>query len=252
MAPTMRVALVALVLALAGTASAANRTTGVAISGDGVNTSELTAHLRTVLEARDYQFSDEALSNDATSTIANCFVLDDFECAKGVFDARGKTDTLVYARTEQTKGGSVMFTLYWFEKGRVPSGERRACEKCTPATWHTLVKEMLGRLQGMPAKRRVARRGEDRPSRTLPAILLASGVAAIAAGGVFLYYGSRGGPNDKFIYPDSTPVGIALAAIGGGATIGGTVLLIQAGSDSADTVAALPSRSFVVSWTGRF
>ncbi|NVB82672.1 MAG: hypothetical protein HOV81_30120 [Kofleriaceae bacterium] len=250
----MRVALVALVLVLAGTASAANRTTGVAISGDGVKTGDLTAHLRTVLEARDYEFSDEALSKDATNTIANCFVLDDVECAKGVFDARGKTDTLVYARTEQSKGktGSVIFTLYWFEKGRSPNGERRACENCTPATWHTLVKEMLGRLQGRPAKRRVARRSEEKPSRTLPAILLASGVAAIAAGGVFLYYGSRGGPNDKFIYPDSTPVGIALAAVGGGATIGGTVLLIQAGGDSSDTVASLPGRSFVVSWTGRF
>lgn len=251
MAATMRVALVALLLVLAGTASAANRTTGVAISGGGVKASELTAHLRTVLEARDYAFSDEPLTKDASNTIANCFVLDDYECAKGVFDARGKTDTLVYARTEQTKSGSVMFTLYWFEKGRAPNGERRACENCTPATWHTLVKEMLGRLQGTPAKRRVSRRTE-KPSRTLPAILLASGVATIAAGGVFLYYGSRGGPNDKFIYPDSTPVGIALAAVGGGATIGGTVLLIQAGSDSSDAVASLPGRSFVVSWTGHF
>ncbi len=251
MAATMRVALVALVILLAGPASAAERTTGVAVTGSGVKAGELAGHLRTILEARDYAFSDDALTQDAVNTIANCFVLDDVDCAKGVFEARGKTDTLVYARAESTKGGTVTFTLYWFEKGRSPNGERRACESCTPAAWHTLVRQMLGRLQGVPVKPRVVRT-EERASRTFPAILLAAGVATIAAGGVFLYYGSRGGPNDKYIYPDSTPVGIALMAIGGGATIGGTVLLIQAGGSSPDQVAARPGRSFVVSWTGHF
>lgn len=248
----MRLVLVALVILLAGPASAAPRTTGLAVTGTGVKTSELSERLRSLLEARDYVFSDDALTKDAVTTIANCFVLDDVECARGVFEARGKTDTLVYARAEATKGGSVTFTLYWFEKGRSPNGERRACESCTREAWHKLVREMLGRLQGTPVKPRVVRH-DEKPSRTLPAIMLAAGVATIAAGGVFLYYGSRGGPNDKYIYPDSTPVGIALCAVGGGATIGGTVLLIQAGSGGgSDAVASVPGRSFVVSWTGHF
>lgn len=249
----MRLVLVALVILLAVPASAANRTTGAAVSGTGVKPSELEAHLRTILEGRDYTFTDDAVSKDAVNTMANCFVLDDTDCARGVFDARGKTDTLVYARAEATKGDTITFTLYWFEKGRSPNGERRACESCTREAWHKLVKEMLGRLQGMPARPRVVQRTE-RPSRTLPLVMLAAGVATIAVGGVFLYYGSRGGPNDKFIYPDSTPVGIALCAVGGGATIGGTVLLIQAGGGGggSDAVASVPGRSFVVSWTGRF
>src|SRR5688572_5946735 len=89
----MRVALLALMILLAAPAHAASRTTGVATTGAGVDQAELTAHLRTLLEARDFTFSANALSADALNTIANCFVLDDVECARGVFEARGTTDT---------------------------------------------------------------------------------------------------------------------------------------------------------------
>jgi hypothetical protein len=84
-------------------------------------------------------------------------------------------------------------------------------------------------------------------------VLLGTGVVSVAAGGVFLYYGlGISGADEKYIYPDSTPIGIALAAVGGGATIGGIILLSQAGSSGSGPVASVSPRGAFVGWAGHF
>jgi hypothetical protein len=185
------------------------------------------------------------LSEDAVSTLVNCFTIDDLVCARGVFDARSKTDALVYVGIVVT-GRNVTFNVYWFEKAKDPVGERRVCDTCEGTEWHELTDKMLDRLTGS-----VVTVG-PRPSRLGPAIVLGAGVATIAAGGIFLYYGSLGGPDQNYVYPDSTPVGIALGAVGLGATIGGTIWLIQAGSSSSHPVATATRGGGYIGWTGRF
>lgn len=51
-------------------------------------------------------------------------------------------------------------------------------------------------------------------SKTLPRILLASGIAAAIAGGVFLYYGSLRGPDEPYVYTNATEIGLPLALAG--------------------------------------
>ena len=60
--------------------------------------------------------------------------------------------------------------------------------------------------------------------RLLPAVVLGAGIVALGVGGVLLYYGGLGGDNQKYTYPDSTPIGIGVLAAGVGATIIGGVL----------------------------
>jgi hypothetical protein len=187
----------------------------------------------------------DPLSEDAINTLANCFTIDDLVCARGVFDARAKTETLVYVGIDAA-GKNVTFSVYWFHKGKDAVGERRVCEKCEAGAWHGLTDKMLERLAGDPVIKR------ERPSRVWPALVFGTGVATMGAGVIFLYYGTLGGSDQKFIYPDSTPVGIALAAVGLGATVGGTIWLIQAGSSRSGPVASATRDGAYLGWAGHF
>ena len=89
-------------------------------------------------------------------------------------------------------------------------------------------------------------------SRLGPGLLLAAGIGALGAGAVYLYYGSLGGTSSKYIYPDSTPIGIGLVAIGLGATIGGTILLAQAGHRTSTPIASIGPGGGYVGWLTRF
>jgi PEGA domain len=92
-----------------------------------------------------------------------------------------------------------------------------------------------------------------RPSKLWPTVLLGVGVAAIITGSIYVYYGELGGEQQKFIYPESTPVGIGFLAVGVGATVGGAVLLAQAiSSSSSGPVAAVTPQGGYVGWWTRF
>ncbi len=79
------------------------------------------------------------------------------------------------------------------------------------------------------------------------------GVAAIVTGSLYVYYGELGGSQQKYIYPESTPIGIGFLAVGVGATVGGAVLLAQAiSSGSSGPVAAVTPQGAYVGWWARF
>ena len=89
-------------------------------------------------------------------------------------------------------------------------------------------------------------------SRVAPAIVLGCGVVALAIGGVELYYGSLGGPDAKYTYPNATPIGIGVMAAGVGATIIGGVLFFQAGQHNSAPVASVSHEGAYVGWMTRF
>lgn len=89
------------------------------------------------------------------------------------------------------------------------------------------------------------------PSRVPGALLLGAGVATAVTGGVYLYYGSLGGSGEKYVYPDSTPIGIGLATVGIGAGIVGVILLAQAGHHAAP-IASLGPHGGYIGWITRF
>ena len=68
---------------------------------------------------------------------------------------------------------------------------------------------------------------------------------------MFIYYGALGGDQQKFIFPDSTPYGIGILAVGVGATIGGTILLSQSGHSSTPVASIGPGGGYV-GWVARF
>src|SRR6185503_20240309 len=90
----------------------------------------------------------------------------------------------------------------------------------------------------------------EHPSRALPVALLSTGIAALITGSVFLYYGSLTGANQKYVYTESTPVGVGLVALGIGAGVGGSILLWQ--SSRSGPVASLTPGGGYVGWLTRF
>jgi hypothetical protein len=246
----------AAVIVLLCAAGIAHADVGVVATGDGARPREVGEHVEKWLSKRGFAVFHAPLSADALDTLVNCFTLEDLVCARGVVDARSKADALVFVRVD-TAGKNVTFNLYWFAKDSAPVGERRVCEKCEGTSWHALTDTMLDRLVGdVTVERRGdgdrgGRGGASRPSRLGPSLLLGSGVALLAAGGIFAYYGSLDGPNQKYVYPNATPIAIGLGTVGLGATIGGAIWLWQSGASSGPVASATRGSGYV-GWVSRF
>ena len=145
----MRSLLVLLVLALAAPAARAESdgVGVVVVSSTNGSTlqSDVTSHLEGWMRRHDHTIIGSALSRDAINTIANCFLIDDLKCARGVVEARSKAGSVVFTRIEAA-GKDLTFTTYWFVKGKDVISERRVCEKCTDEDWRGLLDNMVERL----------------------------------------------------------------------------------------------------------
>ena len=145
----MRCLLVLIVLATAALPARAE-TDGVGVvvvtatSGSALQT-DVTAHLEGWMKKHDRTVVAAALSRDAINTIANCFLIDDLKCARGVVEARSKATSVVFTRIEAA-GKDLTFTTYWFVKGKDVISERRVCDNCGDQDWHGLVDGMVQRL----------------------------------------------------------------------------------------------------------
>jgi hypothetical protein len=239
----MRWVLVAAVL-VCGARVARADTIGVVAYGEPKLQTAVAKRFQKWLRAHGHRVVTTPISTDGIDTLANCLTIDDLVCARTVVDARAKTDNIIYAGIAAA-GDNVTFTVYFFAKGKDGVAERRVCEKCKGSEWHELTDTMLERLT---LDLRPSRSG----SRLGPALLLGTGVATIAAGGVFLYYGSIDGPDEKYIYKTSTPIGIAVTTVGVGAAIGGAIWLSQSGSSQSAPVASASRNGAYVGWAGRF
>jgi hypothetical protein len=218
---------------------------GVIAYGEPSMQTDVAKRFEKWLRKHDHAVVDSPMSADAINTLANCLTIDDLACARSVFDARAKADTVIYVGIAAADK-NVTFTVYLFAKGKDPVAERRICEKCKGTAWHELTNTILERLTaGVPVTR-------PAPSRLGPALVLGAGVAAMATGAVFLYYGAADGADRKYIYPDSTPVGIAVATVGVGAAIGGAIWLWQTGSAQSGPVASATREGAYVGWAGQF
>ncbi|HEY1553711.1 MAG TPA: PEGA domain-containing protein [Kofleriaceae bacterium] len=311
----MRVlAVVTVALALAASTARADDEVGVVVTGDASLRGKLASHLRHWLSDHGHGLADSPLSSDAIDTIANCFIVGDPSCARGVVEARARASSVVYAHVEINKQGNVTLSAYWIVKGHDAIGERRVCEQCEGDAWRGLVDTMMdvlasssqvehGRLElgsqpsGMivlidhtqvgstPLERdlpvghheiqlvhdgeTVGKRGIEieadettklslqaklvrHGSKLWPIVLIVAGGATLGTGIGFIYAGENTGPQQKFIYPDSTtPIGIGITAVGLGATVGGIVWLVQSGQKSMP-VAGLTPRGGYVGWLTRF
>ena len=228
---------------------------GVVTAGDKELHPKVERHLERWLDKQGTQTIDSPLSASALNTLADCFVIDDLKCARGVFEARSKADRLAYVHVE-VAGDDIKFQMYWFVKGHDALAERSVCAKCTDAAWHTLVDGTVKRWLADPTRVPVITKDEaphtERRTPWFARGLLATGIASMITGGVFVYLGERDGREHKWLYDDATTVGVVVLAVGTGATIGGSIWLIQSGSSRSTPVAALTPAGGYVGWALRF
>jgi hypothetical protein len=260
----MRALLVLVVVVVAPLSARADDGVGVIVTGDHKLQPQVANHIEHWLQRHGHAVAKRALSDDARTTLVNCMTVDDPVCARGVVEARSASDAVVFARADVApSGGNVTFTTYWFIKGHEPIGDHGVCERCGANQWqatvdrslatihkaadeltHTVDREPL-RIEPAPVNVEHAEGG----SRVLPITLFGAGVAGLAASGWFFYWGSKGGPNEPYVYPDATGWAIGSAAIGAGAILGGVVLWR---STRSAPVATLGAHHGYFGWITRF
>lgn len=308
--------------------------TGMVVLGEPALQQEVGAMVQGWLQEHGHSVVTEALGREAQKTFANCFVIEDLACARGVIEQQSHAASLVYVRVELQPGRhrSIVLTGYWFVKGHDPVANKRPCPRCNERALSGAVRIMLAELAAAsglnkgrlildskpsglvvmldgvqigvtplqrdlaagPHQIRVLKDGRvvamkamtmspggraelvlspsdpppvrvvkevkvvtvpERaagPSRLWPALLVGAGLAAGATGGVFLYYGAKGGPDEPYTYKASTAPGIALA-IGGGALVAtGIIIALIHGSHASGPTAAVGAGGATVGWAGRF
>jgi hypothetical protein len=248
--------LVALALvALGSSARADDKRLGIVVQGETRLRLKLQTYLAKTLQRDGFAIDDAPIGRKGIETLANCFIIEDLACVRGVVEARATTPQLIHARIEETSDG-VTIDLTWFSSGNAPITERAACESCE-AGWKEIVDDPVRRLEATAPKPTVTATepGPERArqrSRFWPAVLVTLGSATLVAGGVFVYYGVRDGASHKYVYPQLTPVGIAMMAVGGGAAIGGVFLLKPSGTNRAGPVAAASKHGAYLGWAAEF
>ncbi len=228
----MRAAFVALlVVAFAAPARADAKpddsTVGVIVQGGGSLRDKIEQHITKRVRREGYTAVDAPLGRDALNTISNCFILEDLVCARGVVEARGKTPRLIFVRIDDS-GGTVSLSFTWFSRGHEPIPAKSSCSNCA-GTWQDHTDDLVSQLMS-GAEMPIGNGPEPEPeiihkghSRLLPTLLISAGAATLVTGGALLYYGLRDGATHKYVYPQLTPVGITMIAVGGGAMIGGII-----------------------------
>src|SRR6267142_1282948 len=110
----MRALAVIAVVVLAGATARADGT-GVVVLGEPTLQQPLTAMLQGWLKEHGHTIVPSSFDADAASTFANCFVIEDLACARGVFEQRARGDSLIFARVELepgARGRKLVLTAY--------------------------------------------------------------------------------------------------------------------------------------------
>jgi hypothetical protein len=89
-------------------------------------------------------------------------------------------------------------------------------------------------------------------SRPIPVALMGGGAAVVIAGGVFLIYGHKGGPDAPLVYPDATRNGIVLTLLGAGSIAAGAVLWVRASHAKSTPTVSIGPTGTTIGWAGRF
>lgn len=270
-----------LVAALAGVAHADGKT-GVVVTGESKLQAPLANAIGSWLRAHNRETMDGPLDPDAINTIVDCFVIEDFACARNIIDRRAKSESIVFARVEVAKkgGGSrddVAVSAYWFVKGHDAVVERRVCERCTNAALKETAETMLKTLAAAtepqhhepehvapppppppvekPAPVVVVAPPPPPPTvvehhrdRALPIAVGVAGVVAVIAAVPLLMHDDDG---MHPTYRDTKPAGVVVG-LAGLALIGVDVWLWTRGGKQEGPTVAATAHGAVVGWMGRF
>jgi hypothetical protein len=139
-----------LLCALAAGHAYAGDDAGVVVTGEATLQPQLANQLEGWLREHGHSLVSSPLPPDAINTMIDCFVLEDEKCARGVFEKRAKSSSIVYARVDVTAATDgerdITVTGYWFEKGHDAIADRRLCEKCSDQNLHGITEELMAAL----------------------------------------------------------------------------------------------------------
>ena len=239
---------------------------GVVVTGEASLQPQFASQFERWLQGHGHQVASSVLPAEAITRMVDCFVIEDADCARKVFEQAGTSRSLVFvkldpdaeAETERT----IVVTAHWFDKGRDGIAERRSCAPCTTAMLETTVDELLTALVRTAAPDRAATgAGELAPgagattsatgsSRTLPLALVAGGVGGVVLGAV-LYATSETDDGTQFEYRDTRPLGLGIGLAGVAAAGVGTYLYLRKPSRGVPSVAILPGGAYL-GWSRAF
>ncbi len=129
----VRTSLVALIV-LVSRLAVASPSVGVVVAGEPAMQNKVRAQIASWVQQHGYTLVTKALSAEASKTLANCFVIEDTTCARGVVEHQSQSDHLIYVRVDLLAGTSkerdVNLTGYFFLKEHDPVVDKRACKPC--------------------------------------------------------------------------------------------------------------------------
>jgi hypothetical protein len=258
----MRYGALALIAILATARIADAGSVGVVVTGEEIMQTPLRAQLESWLRDHGHEPIASPLEPNAINQLVDCFVIEDKACAQKIVEQHAKADAILYARVEVVSNGTsrdVNLTMHWFRKGEPPKEERRVCQGCSDEAMRLTADSIITALVPAEAKKLPAAQpvkviliAPPRASRTVPAIAVGVGVAALIAGGV-LYATSEKDDGSQPTFRDTRPLGIGLG-IGGAVAIGAGVIMILREGTPSDTgpAVAVTSHGGFVGWTSRF
>lgn len=216
-APSMKGGIIAIVIGLASlqpAAASANPTVGAIVTGEPTLQSPVRRQIEAWARAHHFVAVDMPLGEHA-KTLIDCFVIEDIQCAHGVFEKNATADGVFLVHVELVAGQTreLAFTGYWFVKGHDAVAEKRACKDCDDATQRATVEALLEALV-KTVKLEIPREAPRGRSRLVPGLAIGAGAGLLAGGATYLYYGQQGGKDDPYRYPDATKLGVGLTVTG--------------------------------------
>jgi len=240
---------------------------GVVVTGEATIQPMLSAQLADWLHDHGRTVQAGALEPEAISTLIDCFVLEDLNCARKVVDVRARSSSLVFARAEATSNADgtreVAITGYWFQRDHEAVTERRVCKRCTDQALHTTVEDlMLALVHEPPAPAATSTPDTDLerpepssapPSRMLPIAVMAAGGAALLTGGILFAIDQDPKPQgaQQPQYLDTATGGLVLGAAGL-AALGAGIYLYVTAKPRSTPIAAVTHGGAFFGWSGRF
>lgn len=117
---------------------------GVVVSGDPNMQARVLDHVQRWLQDKK-QVLVAAPLGAATTTLVDCFVIEDMACARKVFEEQAKAASVVFVRVDMSAAQSrdYILTAFWFARGVEPVSEKRSCSGCDDTVLSTTIDQLM-------------------------------------------------------------------------------------------------------------
>lgn len=129
--------------------AAADPSVGVVVPGTEAVHSKTEAAVIAWLGKQKIDIAPAPLDKDGMLTLSNCLAIADMACARGVVEARAKSDSVVVIVAQASgpkKKRDLQLSAYWISKRRDVVSLQRMCSHCTDEVLPTTIDGLMGDL----------------------------------------------------------------------------------------------------------